>query len=213
LTTRRYGEQLLDWPTEGRVVLAQYDEGSVVVYQAYRVSIAEHAVAHQSFGGPDFSYSRMSWVKTNFLWMMYRSGWATKPGQERVLALRLRRPYFDGLLAAAVWSSHRPEDGTREEWSASGKRSDVRLQWDPDHDPSGAPVARRAIQLGIRGPTLEGFRGEAIVSIEDITGFVAEQRLNATSAPWPHLVTPAEREYPVADPAVRERLGLLPRSA
>ena len=53
--------------------------------------------AHGAFGG-DFSYARMSWIKTNFLWMMYRCGWATKEGQEVVLALWLRRDGFDELL-------------------------------------------------------------------------------------------------------------------
>src|SRR4051794_29690087 len=44
----------------------------------------------------------MSWVKPNFLWMMYRSGWGAKEGQEVTLALRLRRQFFDALLAQAV---------------------------------------------------------------------------------------------------------------
>ena len=44
----------------------------------------------------------MSWIKTNFLWMMYRSGWACKPGQERVLAVRITREGFDSILAKAL---------------------------------------------------------------------------------------------------------------
>ena len=50
----------------------------------------------------------MSWIKPNFLWMMYRCGWATKEGQEVVLALWLRRAGFNELLASAVPSSHDP---------------------------------------------------------------------------------------------------------
>ena len=67
------------WPQEGQHILAHYDDASVVVYQAYRPSIAEYAVTHQRFGG-DFSFNRMSWIKPNFLWMMFRSGWAGKEG-------------------------------------------------------------------------------------------------------------------------------------
>lgn len=78
-----YLEQLPHWPQTGQHILAQFDEDSIVVYQAYRSSIALYAVANQRFGG-DFSYNRMSWIKPNFLWMMYRSGWATKEGQERM---------------------------------------------------------------------------------------------------------------------------------
>lgn len=35
------------WPKEGRHILAQYDDDSVVVYQAYCPEIAEYAVKHQ----------------------------------------------------------------------------------------------------------------------------------------------------------------------
>lgn len=35
------------WPTEGRHILAQYDDDSVVVYQAYCPTIAGYAVKHQ----------------------------------------------------------------------------------------------------------------------------------------------------------------------
>ena len=35
------------WPKEGRHVLAQYDDDTVVVYQAYCPEIADYAVKHQ----------------------------------------------------------------------------------------------------------------------------------------------------------------------
>ena len=35
------------WPKEGRYILAQYDEDSIVVYQAYCPEIADYAVKHQ----------------------------------------------------------------------------------------------------------------------------------------------------------------------
>jgi len=76
-----------------------------------------------------FSYSRMSWIKPNFLWMMFRSGWGTKEGQEIILGLRLRRPFFDSLLARAIASSWDPSDQvTNDEWRAAVASSDVRLQ-------------------------------------------------------------------------------------
>jgi len=40
----------------------------------------------------------MSWIKPNFLWMMYRSGWGAKPGQQVILAIALTRSYFDAIL-------------------------------------------------------------------------------------------------------------------
>ena len=47
-----------------------------------------------------------------------------------------------------------------------------------------------------------------IFGIEDISGFVAEQRANAES-PHDRLVTPREKSYPVDDHEVAARLGLL----
>ena len=53
------------------------------------------------FGGDEFSFDRMSWIKTNFLWMMYRCGWASKKNQERVLAVTISRAGFEQILANA----------------------------------------------------------------------------------------------------------------
>lgn len=36
-----------EWPLEGRHILAQYDDNSIVVYQAYCAEIADYAVKHQ----------------------------------------------------------------------------------------------------------------------------------------------------------------------
>src|SRR5580658_749407 len=104
LLTQPYSEQLKLWPTAGRHILAQFDDDTIIVYQAYRPAIGRYAAEHGTFGS-DFSYSRMSWIKPNFLWMMYRSGWGTKENQEITLALRLRQTFFDSLLALAVPSS------------------------------------------------------------------------------------------------------------
>ena len=101
------------WPAEGEHVLAHFDNDTIVVYQAYRESTGRHAIARGQLGGPDFSFNRMSWIKPNFLWMMYRSGWGTKPGQEITLGLRIRRPFFDRLLRKAVESSSRPRCSPR----------------------------------------------------------------------------------------------------
>src|SRR5215813_13065391 len=138
LATEFYMEQIKHWPKQGRHILAHFDADTLIVYQAYRPAIGQFAVAHGYLGGDQFGYSRMSWIKPNFLWMMYRSGWGTKADQEVTLALRIRRKFFEGLLADAVPSSYGAGDfPTREQWQAAVARSSVRLQWDPDHSPSG----------------------------------------------------------------------------
>src|SRR5215475_10258164 len=99
-----YLEQLDRWPKFGRHILAQFDDEAVVVYQAYRPQIGRFAAEHGYFGGA-FSLDRMSWIKPNFLWMMYRSGWGTKEGQEIILAIWLRRSAFAAILKEAVHST------------------------------------------------------------------------------------------------------------
>lgn len=208
LITESYSEQVNVWPKEGRHILAQYDDNTVIVYQAYRRSIGLYAAKHGTFGG-DFSYSRMSWIKPNFLWMMYRSGWGSKESQEVTLALRLRRVFFDSLLAQAVPSSwDRDQFASEEEWWHAVGGSSVRLQWDPDHHPSGTKLERRAIQLGLRGSALEAFGRRELVEVLDVSEFVAEQQERLASGGESVLVTPRERVYRPADPAVTARLRL-----
>lgn len=205
-----YLDQRAAWPARGRHILAWYDDESVIVYQAYRPEIGAYALEHQAFGGP-FSLARMSWVKPNFLWMMYRSGWGQKPGQEVVLAVRLRRAAFDELLAAAVHSSFVPEVyGDASRWRAAVRRSEVRLQWDPDHDPHGNKLERRAIQLGLRGSALARYAGPWILEIRDAGPVVARGRELVARRRLDQLETPRERVYPVTDAAVAARLGLDP---
>jgi hypothetical protein len=208
LVTESYCEQAKVWPNEGRHILAQFDDDTIIVYQAYRPSIALYAAVHKAFGG-EFSYSRMSWVKPNFLWMMYRSGWGTKEGQEVTLALRLRRGFFDSLLAQAVPSSWDCNQfSSEDEWSRAVGRSAVRLQWDPDHHPSGAKLERRAIQLGLRAEVLEAFGRRELVDVLDVSNFVAEQRERFASGGVASLATPRERIYRPVDHSVATRLRL-----
>lgn len=207
-STEPYLTQRERWPREGRHILAHHDEEHVVVYQAYAPRIGRFAVEHGYFGG-DWKVERMTWIKPNFLWMMYRCGWATKSDQEMVLAVTLHREAFDAILAQAVpssWDKRRWE--TREAWQAAVKASAVRLQWDPDHNPTGAKVERRAIQLGLRGEATRRYAREWIASIEDVTEFVREQHPHATPSRYDDLVLPRETVYRPADPDVAYTLGL-----
>jgi len=208
LPTEAYIDQLSRWPTRGRHILAQYDAETIVVYQAYRPSIGEYAIKHRAFGG-DFSYARMSWIKPNFLWMMYRSGWGTKEGQETTLGLRLRRQFFDRILAQAVASSFDQSDCiTRDIWKAALEKSEVRLQWDPDHDPHGNALARRAIQLGLRGSVLAEYGKRELLEVVDLTEFVAAQREQLLRVGIARLATPVEQIYLPSETSIARRLKL-----
>src|SRR5690349_9880256 len=98
LKTELYQESIKRLPVSGQRIIAYQDETSIVVYQAYKKSIAEFAVANQCLGGAEFSYSRMSWIKPNFLWMMFRCGWAAKENQEAVLAIKVSKKFFVEIL-------------------------------------------------------------------------------------------------------------------
>jgi hypothetical protein len=203
-----YAVQSGTWPGTGRHILAQFDEQHLVVYQAYRPSIGREASANLRFGS-QFSLNRMSWIKPGFLWMMYRSGWATKVDQEVILAVWLPRSAFDELLAQAVPSHFEPQlypDEAR--WRKAISDSDVRLQWDPDHDPDGRPLARRAVQIGLRGDILRRYAHEWPADIQDVTAFVHDQRALVQSNRLDLLQTLREAIYPVNDLVVAHRIGV-----
>ena len=207
LITTSYIEQKTRLPKIGRYILAQFDEEGVVVYQSYRPEIGHFAATHGYFGGEHFSLTRMSWIKPNFLWMMYRNGWGQKEGQEVVLAVKIKRDAFDTILANAVWSTYNPDLYTTEnDWQHALKRSDVRLQWDPDHSPTGGKLERKAIQLGLRGEMLALYAREWIISIEDISAFVREQHQNIGDLD--KLIVPRETIYPVIDREISTRLQI-----
>ncbi|HRD79548.1 MAG TPA: DUF4291 family protein [Saprospiraceae bacterium] len=190
-----YHESELYLPQSGNVISAYQTENEIVLYQAYKPSIAKFAVENQKLGGPDFSFSRMTWVKPNYLWMMYRSGWAVKEDQERILAIRISKTFWEEILSKAVFSSFKPEFyKSYEVWKRNLERSDVRLQWDPNHDPFGNKKERKAIQIGMRGEVLINFV-EQITMIEDITPFVDLQRIFVNHGQIQHLEIPHETEY------------------
>lgn len=208
LQTEPYFTQNQTWPRQGHHILAQFDEESIVVYQAYRPEIGHFAARNQRFGGA-WSRTRMSWIKPNFLWMMFRSGWGVKADQEVTLAVRLRREFFERLLAQAVPSGFDAQLYEEEAaWKSDVARSNVRLQWDPDHGPNGGALGRRAIQIGLRNAMLEEYAGQAIIEIEDISGFVASQRVRVQSGELDKLETPRERVFVPRDAKVAARLGL-----
>ncbi|MEO1029865.1 MAG: DUF4291 domain-containing protein [Bacteroidota bacterium] len=208
LNIKSYKEQLATWPKQGHHIMAQYDDEKIIVYQSYRPDIGNFAAQNQYFGG-DFSLNRMTWIKPNFLWMMYRNGWATKVGQEVCLAIHLKRDAFDRYLKQAVYSSYQSDlYPTREAWQEQVQNSTIRLQWDPDHDPYGAKLERRAIQIGIRGKEVEKYAKDDILEIEDITPFVKEQYKYVLHKSLDHLMIPEEHPLVFKDEDLNKQLRL-----
>ncbi|MGE6395652.1 DUF4291 domain-containing protein [Chryseobacterium scophthalmum] len=206
---KKYKEQLKDWPQEGHHIMAQYDEKKIIVYQSYRKEIGEFAIKNQYFGGA-FILERMTWIKPNFLWMMYRNGWGTKDGQEYVLAIHLKMDAFKKYLESAVYSSYNDRLGiSREEWQNQIKESSVRLQWDPDHEPFGGKLERRAIQIGLRNEFTHSFAKEDLILIENISNFVKEQYQFVLNDDLDNLMIPEEKPLLFDDEDLNKKLTLI----
>lgn len=193
LETELYIEQVERLPKFGQQIIAQTIDNQIIVYQAFNPKIANYAVKNQKFGGSHYNFERMSWIKPNFLWMMYRAGWAMKEHQQNILAIWLPLEKFSEIYNSAVHSSFIPQIyQTEENWKQQMQNSNVRLQWDPDHDPFGNKIERRAVQLGLKGETLRKFGTEWITKIEDITNFVKTEYRNVVEQKLDQLIVPKE---------------------
>lgn len=209
IPTQPYHQSLLDKPATGKQIIGHHTKDSIVVYQAYKPAIADYAVKHQHLGGDSFNYERMSWIKPGFLWMMYRCGWATKDDQERILALWIRKDDFKKILSEAVPTTYKPKQySSKEAWTIAMKQKEVRLQWDPDHDPYGRKQERKAIQLGLKGNMLKAFGTEYIKRVDDITDFVTDQRQVLDENKIDHLHVPIETVMEIDDPVIAENINL-----
>lgn len=209
LETIPYKNYETELPQSGQHILGQLREQNIIVYQAFNPAISDYAVKHQKFGGSAYSFSRMSWIKPNFLWMMYRAGWATKEHQERILAIEISLEAFEIILEQAVYSSFQADIyKNHDDWKTAINESDVRLQWDPDHNPLGAKLQRRAIQLGMRGDILKKFATEWIISIEDITDFVQEQGRLVAQNDLDALLVMREQVIPIENKGTIKKLKM-----
>ena len=176
-------------------IRAVFDEDTVTVYQAYSASIADAAVETGRFVAP-FKRERMTWIKPSFLWMMYRCGWATKPGQERVLAIRMTRSGFEEALSLASLSHFDPDVyASPEAWQLRKTESPVRVQWDPERDSSLAPLPWRSIQIGLGRGVVDRYVDEWIVDLRDVTPLVEDLRSRRPADRRVDL--PAEGPYPL----------------
>ena len=204
-----YTNTIENLPPNGQHLLAQQDGDYIVFYQAYNHAIADYALAHQCLGGPHFNFNRMSWIKPNFLWMMFRCGWGEKENQERILAYWIKKYDFEAILDEAVYSTYNPEIyNSNEAWKAALGAKDVRLQWDPDHDPYGNKLQRRAIQIGLKGKFLENFSKHQIHQLDDITSFVHEQKHFVQTQHLDKLWVPVETPFYCTKESINEKIGI-----
>jgi hypothetical protein len=179
-------------------IRAIFDEHTVRVYQAYPVAIADAAIKAGTFVAP-FSLDRMTWIKPSFNWMMYRCGFASKPRQERVLAIDMTCSGFEWALAHAARSSHSSARHlTAAEWRRELESYPVRVQWDPERDRWLDIVPGvRSIQIGLSGEAVRRYVEEWIVRFEDVTPLAVAAGKSAAARVQVALPCDLERAYPV----------------
>ena len=143
----------------------------------------------------------MTWIKPSFLWMMYRCGWGTKPGQETVLAVEIARGGFEWALRNACLSTYvRGLHPDRSAWQRQLKRAPARVQWDPERDLHLQPLPYRSLQLGLSGEAVRRYADEWTVSIKDVTPLAHEIHALVSSGDLDSAtqLLPEERPYSVA---------------
>jgi len=188
-------------------IRADFDRETIVVYQAYSPAIAEAAVSAQRFV-PPFSLNRMTWIKPSFLWLMHRSNWGLKGGQERILAIRITRIGWEKALSLAVLTSFSPSVFcSPAEWEMQFQRALVHLQWDTERSLRGAGLPYFSIQIGLSRHVIVEYVEEWVTQIEDITPRVRKIHglLQSGQADKAKRHIPSEKIYPVA-PTLARRL-------
>ncbi|MFJ8076689.1 DUF4291 domain-containing protein [Streptomyces sp. NPDC096176] len=189
-------------------VRAVFTDTTITVYQAYSARIADPALKAGTFVDP-FKRTRMTWIKPSFLWMMYRCGWATKPDQERVLAIEITREGFEWALAHACLSHYeRARFATEAQWREELKSSPVRVQWDPERDLGMNPLPHRAIQIGLSGPAVDRYVDDWIIGVRDVTPLAHDihAAVKAGDHRTAEALLPPERVYPLPEELV-SRVG------
>ncbi|MER7622332.1 DUF4291 domain-containing protein [Streptomyces sp. NPDC126503] len=182
-------------------IRALHTPDTVTVYQAYRPELGLPAARDGRFPA-EWKRDRMTWIKPSFLWMMYRSGWGTKEGQETVLAVEITREGFDWALRHAQLSHYVPGlHPDRAAWQRELKRAPARVQWDPERDPHLRPLPYRSLQLGLAGEASRRYADEWTVSVTDVTALAHEvhAHVRAGDVEAARRLLPREEPYPVAD--------------
>lgn len=181
-------------------IRAIFTDSTIRVYQAYGDQIADTALRQGTFAAP-FSFSRMTWIKPSFLWMMYRCGWGLKDeNQKRVLAIDIDRAGFEQALSMACLSHFDPELYLSEmAWREKLQASMVRIQWDPERDVFFRPLPHRSLQIGLSCDAVPLYAGEWIKKITDITEQAVRLKTAVDAGDQGYLDThlPQEEPYPL----------------
>ena len=190
-------------------VRATFDRDSITVYQAFGDVIADVALSNGKFAAP-FSFQRMTWIKPSFLWMMERSNWGRKSGQERILAIRIKRSGWDEALSLGTLTHPEPNIWPDPDaWRLALAASAVHIQWDPERSLRGAAQSYYSIQVGLSRHIIERYVEEWILEIADMTPTVRkiDALTKSGKSDRARSFLPREKIYPV-EPRSSRQLGM-----
>lgn len=189
LATIPYSQHENELPQSGRQLIGYEEEDGIYLYQSFDAATAAYAVVRQKFGGRNYDFAETAWMTPSFLWMMDYSGWSSKPGKNRILAIQVNRKGFENILREGVYDKFQ-EDMYEEEsaWRAAVQNSDVRIEWDNDYDVKGKKLDRETLQIGLKSSALVRFNRNLIRRIVDVTPFAEKQYAKLDEAPEEVLV-------------------------
>ncbi len=188
-------------------IRADFDAQTLTVYQAYSSSIALPALKEKHFV-PPFSFGRMTWIKPSFLWLMERSNWGQKSGQEHILAVIITRAGWDEALSLGVLTGYESSvHRNAEDWRKQFEQAQVHVQWDPERSIRGADLGYNSIQIGISRHLIRRFVEEWITDIRDYAPLARKIHalLKTGQADKAKKLLPPEKIYPVSQ-TVAKRL-------
>ncbi len=79
---------------------------------------------------------------------------------------------------------------SKQVWQAELRNSPTRVQWDPERDRNGSPLAWRSLQIGLSKDMVSRYVHEWIVDMQDITPTLLHRR-NVS------MPLPVERPFPI----------------
>jgi hypothetical protein len=190
-------------------IRADFNATTIVVYQAFSVEIAAPALKAQTFVEP-FSFTRMTWIKPSFLWLMERSRWGQSKGQDCILAIRITREGFERALRLSVLTSpDKKIHQSTEQWELEMKSAPVMVQWDPERSLHGQKLMHRSLQVGVGRSQLTDYTQRWITEIRDLTALTQKLRELRRTGDYKlaERLLPVQRPYPTPLD-IKRRLGI-----
>lgn len=142
----------------------------------------------------------MTWIKPSYLWLMERSNWGSKSNQNYILAIKIKRSYWEKALSLSVLTH--PDKAIYKsgfEWEQAFNNAQVHIQWDPERTLRGRKMDIRSIQVGISRYLIEEFNEDWIVEIIDLTPLT--KKINALRKQGKYKeakrLLPKEQRYPL----------------